>query len=337
MQSPDRREELLERAYRRGYALRRRRQWTTTLATLAVVVIVGTGVFAVARPSDDHTLSVVPTTTTAPTTCLVVPPVTQAVDAPRDVADWSIGAPVVGSAHLWTARSALDVQAVHDSNVWRLKFPWFTRLPFGLPQIDGRRIDGPGTFHSDVNKATSPDGTDWVASSLEFSEPGCWEITARYYDPTLPLTFRVEIGAKETALEHALRRFGVVVNAAPPSAVDLGDAKFCGTETRSVGPESAVNEAGRRCFREAFDTHRPAVFVMVEYTVEGDPIVTIYRSQADGAIDKFVDSTQDKFGQRDWQGATCGRLAIASSSSSPNIVSYGFAAKDCSPFTTVSG
>jgi hypothetical protein len=214
-----------------------------------------------------------------------------------------------------------------------LKFPWFTRSPFGLPQIDGRRIDGPGTFHADVNKATSPDGTDWVVSSLEFSEPGCWEITARYYDPTLPLTFRLEIGAKETPLEHALREFGVVVNAAPASAVGLGDAKFCGTETRSIAPTTVANEAGRQCLLDAFDAREPAVFVVVQYTVEGDPIVTIYRSRSDGTIDEFVDSTQDKFGAREWRSASCRGIRTTPPSGSAASPLYDFATKGCSSST----
>jgi hypothetical protein len=110
---------------------------------------------------------------------------------PEDVARWSSGRPVVGAAHLWTVRSAIDVAPLHLENGWRLKFPWFTR-PFGLPRIDGRRLDGDGAFHADANDATDQNGT-WVASILEFSEPGCWEVSARYYDDNV-LRFRVRVG-----------------------------------------------------------------------------------------------------------------------------------------------
>jgi hypothetical protein len=107
-----------------------------------------------------------------------------------DVARWSSGRPVVGGAHLWTVRSAIDVRPQHQENVWRLKFPWFTR-PFGVPRIDGRRLDGEATFYADANAATDQNGT-WVASVLEFSEPGCWEVSARYDDNVL--RFRVRVG-----------------------------------------------------------------------------------------------------------------------------------------------
>jgi hypothetical protein len=98
---------------------------------------------------------------------------------PSDVARWAGGAPVVGDDALWTIRSAINVPAVRQPHGWYfLKFPWYAR-PFGLPSISGRRLDGAGSFRADANQAVDARGV-WVVSSLEFSHPGCWEVTSRY-------------------------------------------------------------------------------------------------------------------------------------------------------------
>ena len=111
---------------------------------------------------------------------------------PKDVARWAQGRAVVGRRHLWTVRSALDVPPDRRPNGWLLKFPWYTR-PFGLPRIDGRRLDGAGTFHASVNRADDQSGT-WVASTLEFSDAGCWEVAARFFD-TKAMRFRIRVGS----------------------------------------------------------------------------------------------------------------------------------------------
>jgi hypothetical protein len=95
----------------------------------------------------------------------------------------------VGDSALWTIRSAIDVPGSHQSNIWRAKFPWYTR-PFGLPTITGRRLDGTGTFRADAHPATDSRGT-WVVSSLEFSRPGCWEVISRYGSSSI--RFRMHI------------------------------------------------------------------------------------------------------------------------------------------------
>jgi hypothetical protein len=114
-----------------------------------------------------------------------------AADVPTDVRQWAGGRPVIGGGELWTVRSA--IMAVRDrqvDGVWRLKFPWLTR-PFGLPRIDGRRLDGHGTFRADANEAIDQRGK-WVVSSLEFLTPGCWEVTARF--DRAAITFRLLVG-----------------------------------------------------------------------------------------------------------------------------------------------
>jgi hypothetical protein len=197
MYSEEHRADLLERAYRRGYELRlRRRRWLATFATIAVIVVAGGSAIAASHMNDNPRVSVgqspssTATTSTSPsaTTCAASISVVPRAKVPHDVAAWAQGA-VVGNGALWTRRANIDVPGSHQSNIWRVKFPWYTR-PFGLPAITGRRLDGTGTFHAEANPATDSRGT-WVVSSLEFSRPGCWQVTGRYRSSTI--RFRMHI------------------------------------------------------------------------------------------------------------------------------------------------
>ena len=105
---------------------------------------------------------------------------------PPDVAAWAGGRAVVGQGSVWTIRSAIAVAPNHQQDHWYLKFPWYLR-PSGIPAITGRRTDGSGTFRADANLATDSRGT-WTVSGLEFSSPGCWEVTARYKNSALTVT-----------------------------------------------------------------------------------------------------------------------------------------------------
>jgi hypothetical protein len=168
---------------------RRRLSATSALAAVIVVAIVGVGVWNV----QDSPVKVrtVPSTSRAPefecaTGVMAVPK----TDVPLEVYGWADGAPVVGHGELWTVRSLLSQTPTRDGGVWRVKIAWFTR-PFGIPRIDGRRLDSPGTFRADANEATDARGT-WVASLLEFSRPGCWEVTARF--GLSKVVFRILVG-----------------------------------------------------------------------------------------------------------------------------------------------
>jgi hypothetical protein len=209
--SGDRREELLDRAYRRGYALRRRRNVTATLAGVAMVLVVGSAAFAVSRPHERRTLSVAPTTTTT----AGVPPMSE--------------------------------------------------------------------------------------------------------------------------LDRALRAFGVDVDAAPPAAVVLGDARFCGAEQRDSTGRAKVNEEARHCFIDHYDSRSPAVFVVRQPSVEGDPIVTVYRSQRAGSVVTFINATKDRFGSGTWARATCGKLKRDFPHVVPPLPASSFTTGDCTAFTNASG
>jgi len=108
---------------------------------------------------------------------------------PRDVAAWAQGRAVVGQGSLWTTRAAVGVPPRPDGTGWLLKFPWLTR-PNGLPRIDGRRLNGPGVFHYDVNRAYDARGA-FNTSTLRFSSAGCWQVTGRYGSSTVRFQLRV--------------------------------------------------------------------------------------------------------------------------------------------------
>ena len=110
---------------------------------------------------------------------------------PHDVALWAHGRQVIGKGSLWTVRSATSVHGVQYGTGWHLKFPWYTR-PNGIPRIEAHRIDGPGAFNYDVNRAYDERGA-WDTSTLDFSDPGCWQVTAKLGASTL--RFRLSIGS----------------------------------------------------------------------------------------------------------------------------------------------
>ena len=96
---------------------------------------------------------------------------------------------MAGGGALWTLRSAFDFPADVRDGTWSMKIPWFTK-PFGLPTITARRLDGVGTFRSEPNAAFDASGK-WVSGGLQFSAPGCWEITSRYRESSLRVRLRI--------------------------------------------------------------------------------------------------------------------------------------------------
>lgn len=251
MRSNDRRAELLDRAYRRGYALRWRRRVQTTFAGLIVIAVVAAGAVSLTRGHGDHKVTVVqPSTTTLPATCVTAIDAVPAAQVPRDVAAWAGGAPVIGEGALWTIVSAVHVGPTHNGPTWDLKFPWYTK-PNGLPVINARRLDGPGTFHSSVDRAVDSRGA-WVASSLAFSNPGCWEVTARFRSSTL--RFRVPISSPPSTVEFADQTNGVGLTfncKVPPAAdpvcnFDILSSSDAGQSWTRVGGVQAIAYPGWR-------------------------------------------------------------------------------------------
>lgn len=142
-----------------------------------------------------------------------------------------------------------------------------------------------------------------LAVVLLLAAAGC--SSAGGHGLTDPVTSTTRPPAVATnSLEQALRRLGVDVDAAPARARQLGDAHFCGAERRGIAGRTG-NPAARRCFVDGNAASRPVVFVAEQTTVEGDPIVTIYRSGPSGAVEVFYDATRDKFGSGKWEHQQC--------------------------------
>lgn len=115
---------------------------------------------------------------------------------PRDVKLWGAGNPVFGHGSVWASLNNIPPRSQRwersDEGLYGLKFPWFLSPAVGdVPTITGRRLDGPGTFSAKANSAF--DGTTWASSGLQFSAPGCWEVTGEYRGEEL--TFRVHVRA----------------------------------------------------------------------------------------------------------------------------------------------
>jgi hypothetical protein len=252
MTSDDHRAELLDRAYRRGYALRRRRRALASIAGLATIAVIVAGVASVSTRHGDRKVSVVQqsTTTTTPPTCVTGADPVPAAEVPTDVAAWAGGAPVIGEGALWTVLSATHVRATPYNGGYNLKFPWLTR-PDGPPVIDARRIDGPGTFHADANRSFDARGV-FEMSGLEFSTAGCWEVTAHYLSSTLQ--FRVLVSPTPTDAVFVDQNNGFGLDSTcnvPPAAdpvcdFDIFSSSDAGRSWTRVGGERAVAYPGWR-------------------------------------------------------------------------------------------
>lgn len=83
----------------------------------------------------------------------------------------------------------------------------------------------------------------------------------------------------------------------------------CGEERVRGGADA--NVAGRRCLWSAYQERRPAEFVSTLWSIEGDPITWIYRILPGGAVEVFIDSTQDTWSAKTWIRLACPGLSLA--------------------------
>jgi hypothetical protein len=110
---------------------------------------------------------------------------------PPEVRAWADQRAVIGSGSVWVLRQALDWKPVKmPDGTYATKFPWYILPPGGVPTISGRRLDGVGVFRSDAN-VSHAGGTTFVASSLMFSNAGCWRVMGRDHASTV--TFRIQV------------------------------------------------------------------------------------------------------------------------------------------------
>ena len=130
--------------------------------------------------------------------------------------------------------------------------------------------------------------------------------------------------------EDALADLGVNLDAAPGAVRSLGSLEFCGfEESQGFSRPQSLNEAARRCFLDRYGSRLPAVFAMMQTSVEGDPIVTIYRSTTEGHVEVFVDATRDAFGSGKWEHQTCGGVTTEFPNAPSPLPDYYFDGRDC--------
>ena len=71
------------------------------------------------------------------------------------------------------------------------KFPWYGLRP-GQLRITGQRLDGPGRFAAQIGTTQQGYGPPgFVPSTLHWSAPGCWRLTATLAGSSLSYTTRV--------------------------------------------------------------------------------------------------------------------------------------------------
>jgi hypothetical protein len=220
---------------------RRRMGATSAVAGALVIAIVGVGLL---KAQDSQVkVRTVPSTAPPPNCRLGDVGTVPANKVPADVAAWSHGEPVVGHGALWTVTKLLSNAPTLDHGAWRTKIAWFTR-PFGIPDLRGRRLDGAGTFHADANRAVNASGV-WVASSLEFSAAGCWEVSVGYRN--VGLVFRILVGPARGTISGSLLEVGGPapgLDVAIPGAISVESATASAAASTSTGDFSVDVPAG---------------------------------------------------------------------------------------------
>lgn len=125
---------------------------------------------------------------------------------------------------------------------------------------------------------------------------GCDEDGQPYTTTTVP--------AEPTQLEFALGALGVDVDAAPQGATLL-DGEFCGVD-RWASDQSESETTAQRCLIQRYEAGERAIAVTEWFTPEASPVITIYRTNADGVVDVYMDSTRDAvFGSGGWGVSIC--------------------------------
>ncbi|HZM83268.1 MAG TPA: hypothetical protein VFC19_46740 [Candidatus Limnocylindrales bacterium] len=87
----------------------------------------------------------------------------------------------------------------------------------------------------------------------------------------------------------------------PPSTA-AGETD-CGTFVLQQG--KGLAEEAMRCFIDAAAQGRPARLMESRLTVEGDPIISLYRVKAGGGIEVIRDTTRDRYGNHGIVTETC--------------------------------
>ena len=86
---------------------------------------------------------------------------------------------------------------------------------------------------------------------------------------------------------------------------------YCGAApwglATDIPPELGITQVdgAKACFEERLAAGQTAELIVVQPTIEGDPIISIFRVLADGSAEVFRDTTRDTFGSQAWFRYTC--------------------------------
>lgn len=97
---------------------------------------------------------------------------------------------------------------------------------------------------------------------------------------------------------------------APPGIRSLEYGKYCGEETLTIGIGSDDLEVPV-CIVDSIEDGSPAWGTVIQTTVEGDPIPTAYVARSERDVLVLQDSTEDRFGSRNWVAYGCLKLSAS--------------------------
>lgn len=103
---------------------------------------------------------------------------------------------------------------------------------------------------------------------------------------------------------------GPELSGAPAEVAGRYPLSYCGVKITSLGDtlvfEDLIHsDQTAQCFGDGVATGVPTEMISVDYTIEGDAIVSIVRFLASGNVELFVDSTRDNNGPRSWMVYQC--------------------------------
>lgn len=91
---------------------------------------------------------------------------------------------------------------------------------------------------------------------------------------------------------------------------------YCGAALRGLNteipPELGLDrlDGAEACFAERLAAGHTAELIVVTHTIEGDPLVSIFRLLADGSAEIFYDTSHDRLGPRAWFRYTCATYTV---------------------------
>lgn len=309
-----------------------------TVVARAVLAVVLAGGIAACGDTDDATTTA-PAPATVPATPAIAPPTpatapdVMAADVPIITGEPSATMPealVAGLVVLDGGCVRLQIEGVGTVvAVW----PHGTRWEGGsivLPDERvvgiGDHIEGGGGYYSAATLGQlMPAVLEPVLRCLPdgASADSADQVVLTYPDAVVPSGETTPAPAASTGgragFGQVLVELGVDVDTAPAGVLGTDEQIVCGAEVldQDAVATGRYDEGARRCFLDAHLAGAPAAFASSQPTVEGDPIVAVWTTTAEG-VAAWIDATRDAFGSGRWeQLGPCGRLTTATPATVP--------------------